>query len=93
MKTVRQSLLFLLVAALGTALVMPGSLGSDEYARHDGNCLMPEAGVEAIVAAALALREQGLRERLCSQAARTAMSFDLPAERAAFGEVLRELSA
>ena len=79
--------------ALGTALVMPGSLGSDAYAKDGVNCLTPAAELDAIVAAVIAMRDPMLRDALRAEAARTVPAFDLPAERSAFARVLQELPA
>ena len=78
--------------ALGCAVVTPPCVGSDEYARHGRNCLMPVPEPEALLQALLQLHDPRLREELRAHGQHTAGRFTLEAERAAFARVLQGLS-
>lgn len=77
--------------ALGCALVMPDSGGSNEYARAGVNCLMPAQELEAMVAAVAELRAAAASRALVAQGRATAAAYTLAREARAFGNVLAEM--
>lgn len=77
--------------ALGCPLVMPDCVGSDEYARAGGNCLMPARDLDAVVAAVMQLDNPSLSSGLVAQGLATAAAYTLDGEARAFGAVLAEM--
>ena len=75
--------------ALGTIVVCPDCIGNRSFCLDEVNCFRPAYDVEAIVAAAReALAGRADLTGMIEAAAETARRHDLPAERAAFLEIL-----
>jgi hypothetical protein len=78
--------------ALGTLVVCPDAIGNRSFCRDGENCLMPPYEEEAIVAAvSRALDEYDHLGSLIAGGRETARALDLPAERAAFHDLLRNV--
>jgi hypothetical protein len=76
--------------ALGTFVVCPDAIGNRAYCLDGFNCYRPEFDEEKIVeAAAAAVERYDALAPLLTNAAATVRDYDLPAERAAFLDLLR----
>jgi glycosyltransferase involved in cell wall biosynthesis len=79
--------------ALGCAVVVPDCVGNRAYLAHEGNALVPDREVEALLQAVVRLDDPALRRRLVEAGAATAARFDMGRERAAFHTILDDLDA
>jgi hypothetical protein len=76
--------------ALGTFVVCPDAIGNRGYCLDGFNCFRPEFGEQRIIeAAAAAVEGYDALGPLLANAATTVRDYDLPAERAAFLDLLR----
>ena len=78
--------------AVGTFVVCPDAIGNRGYCLDGINCYRPDFDEERIVeAAAAAVQGYDALRPLLANAAETVRAYDLPAERAAFLDLLRDV--